>query len=174
MNKNEFYKELKEKRAEQLFWKNFNEELENVLASKKAGTFETSNYREGKYPEIPPYQRPKDFVIENDDKYNTKLWGSFLKDSAFYYDNPHAQDKVDIKSKIQLRYDSLFSSSWTAPLNSRKDLLLWACEQKNQYMAENENDAPNEVCEFNQLVEKYGPNYEPLKEKVGYMKGLFD
>ena len=174
MNKNEFYKELKNRRSDQLFWRSFDDELSKVLASKREGTYDNNNFREGKYPEIKPYMRPVDFTIENDDKFNTKLWGSFLKDAAFYYDHPFAQDKANIKSKIQLRYDSLFSSSWRAPINNRRELLIWACNNKNNYMAEKGNEAAIEPCEYNTLVDKYGPDYESLKEKVGYVKGLFD
>ncbi len=174
MNRNEFYKELKEKRSEQLFWRNFDDELEKTLAAKRAGSLQESNYREGEYNEVAQYQSPKEFTIDNDDKYKTKLWNSLLKDCAFYYDSPTCEDKVEVKNKIQLRYDSLFSSSWRAPLKTRKDLLVWACQQKNEYMTENGNEGGLDTCEFNNLVEKYGPNYDQLKEKVGFMKGLFD
>mmetsp|Transcript_9079 Transcript_9079/g.10272 ORF Transcript_9079/g.10272 Transcript_9079/m.10272 type:complete len:175 (+) Transcript_9079:21-545(+) len=172
MNKNEFYKELKEKRTEKLFWKNFDDELAQILAAKKNGTYEESNFRPDDYKEIKPNHRPVEFTVEGDDKYNTKLWTSFLKDSAFYYDTPHASDKVELKNKIQLRYDSLFSSSWRAPLNNRRELLLWTCQQRNNYMTENGNESGLEQCEFNTLVDKYGPDYKPIREKLGYIKGL--
>ena len=31
-----------------------------------------------------------------------------------------------------------------------------------------------EDCAYTQLLEKYGPDYEPLREKLGYIKGLFE
>ena len=174
MNKNEFYKQLKAQRAEQLFWRAFDDELSGIIAAKKSGTFVESNFREGEYKEIKPLQRPVEFTVEKDDKYNTKLWASLMKDCAFYYDTPFANDKVEIKNKLQLRYDSLFSEQWKAPLNNRRELLLWACEQRNNYMTEKGNEEGLDVCGFNTLVDKYGPNYDPLKEKAGFLKGLLD
>ena len=174
MNKNEFYNKLKQKRADQVFWKSFDEELSKIISAKKAGTYEESNIRHDQYKEIKPFYRPKEFTVENDDKFHTKLWSSFLKDCAFYFDSPLAEDKVELKNKIQFRYDSLFSSSWRAPINNRRELLLWACNQRNTYMTEKGNEGGVEECEFNSLVEKYGPDYEPLNDKLGFIKGLFD
>ena len=61
-------------------------------------------------------------------------------------------------------------------MQSRKDLVLWACESQNQYM--DEMSAPESMkmnCnQYQGLLDKYGPNYTSLKEKLGYVRGLFD
>ena len=174
MSRNELYNELKEARREQLFWREFDKEVANQIAMKKEGKVESDGYHPDKCKYIKPYQRPEAFTVENDDKHHTKLWDSMLKDCAFYFDNPNATDKVATKKKLQFRYDSLFSSSWRAPLNNRHDLLLWACQQRNSYMAENGNEGAEEHCEYQTLLSKYGPDYEPLKDKIGYLRGLFE
>ena len=41
-------------------------------------------------------------------------------------------------------------------------------------MTKNGNGDNLEECNYGTLIEKYGPNYEPLKDKLGYIKGLFE
>ena len=41
-------------------------------------------------------------------------------------------------------------------------------------MNEKEFDSGLEECHEGTLLEKYGPDYEPLKTKLGYIKGLFE
>ena len=174
MSRDTFYDELKRKRTEELYQKEFDEELARILASKKAGT-DTPSYFDSDYmKEIDDYERPASYKIEDDDKHHTKGWNALLTDCAFYYDHPSVEDKLSTKNKLQLRYDSLFASSWRPPLSNRHDLLLWACTQKNEAMDATENPAERDTCEYSTLVTRYGPNYAPIKEKLGYMKGLFD
>ena len=81
-----------------------------------------------------------------------------------------------MRFKLQSRYDDLFADRWSAPLQSRKDLVQWTCEQKNAYFTE-KGAAPEllEDCQnYNQLLKKYGPDYESLKPKLGYVRGLFE
>jgi len=81
-----------------------------------------------------------------------------------------------MKSKLQFRYDDLFAEQWRAPLQSRRDLLTWACESHNNYMAE--KGAPEEniidCSNYGGLLNKYGPDYSILKQKLGHVRGLFD
>ena len=37
-----------------------------------------------------------------------------------------------------------------------------------------ENPAEPEECNVKVLVSKYGPDYEPLKQKLSFIKGIFD
>ena len=174
MSRNDFYQELKEKRAEQLFWREFDHELSRILAEKKEGVNQDEFFDSEINKEISTYKRPKTFVIENDDKHHTKLWDSMIKDTTYYFDAPIADDKIEIKKKLQFRYDSLFATSWSAPLTNRRELVLWACHQKNNYMKEHGNEAAVHPCQYPDLIERFGPNYESLKGKLGYLKGLFD
>lgn len=78
--------------------------------------------------------------------------------------------------KLQRRYDDLFADSWKAPVQSRRDLLTWVCEQRNNYL--NERSAPEtmqEDCQnYGGLLRKYGPDYDALKAKLSHIRGLFD
>ena len=78
-----------------------------------------------------------------------------------------------MKNKLQYRYDSLFPDFWKAPLDNRRKLVMWACEHKNNYMSEKGNDYGIEECNYSHLLDKYGPNYEGLEEKLGHLKSLF-
>jgi hypothetical protein len=62
------------------------------------------------------------------------------------------------------------------PLQSRRDLLTWACQAKNAHLQEKEAQPELlENCEaYNDLLRKYGPDYNKLKGKLGYVRGLFD
>lgn len=118
-----------------------------------------------------------DFTVQGDDaKLHQAKWKAFLKDSAFYLDQPTLQEQREMKFKLQHRYDELFAESWSAPLQSRKDLLTWTCEKRNEYLTERE--APEGLIEdcknYAALLRNHGPNYEPLKAKLGYVRGLFD
>lgn len=75
-----------------------------------------------------------------------------------------------------MRYDDLFTESWRPPLGSRRALVQWACERQNEYL--NEKGAAAELLDdchnYNGLLRKYGPNYDLLKGKLGYVRGLFE
>ena len=172
MNKEQFYNELKRKRAELLFQREFDNELARILAEKKEGTYTKTNFDPEYMKEIDGYQRPKPFTIEHDDKYKSRMWETCLKDCTFYFDNPKGSEKTEMKKKLQFRYDSLFPDYWKAPLDNRRKLVMWACEQKNNYMKEKENENGIEECNYNVLLQKYGPNYDALEEKLGHIKGL--
>ena len=36
------------------------------------------------------------------------MWRAMMKDCAFYYDAPTIDEEVDMKKKLQRKYDSLF------------------------------------------------------------------
>mmetsp|Transcript_24924 Transcript_24924/g.28618 ORF Transcript_24924/g.28618 Transcript_24924/m.28618 type:complete len:81 (+) Transcript_24924:280-522(+) len=78
-------------------------------------------------------------------------------------------DKLKMKKDLQLKYDQLFADNWKAPLSDRKALLLWACEQRNNYMTEKGNEAGLVECGFSGLLDKYGPDYHYMREKVGFL-----
>ena len=54
-----------------------------------------------------------------------------MKDCAFYFDAPTVEDEVSMKRKLQRKYDGLFQENWVPPLQSRRDLVTWACNQYN-------------------------------------------
>lgn len=112
----------------------------------------------------------------DDEKFHNAKWRSFFKDSAFFFDLPTIHEQREMKFKLQYRYDDLLPEHWRAPLQSRRDLLLWTCEARNNYLQErNAPETLNEDCaNYNQLLTKYGPNYDSLKGKLGYVRGLFE
>ena len=82
-----------------------------------------------------------------------------------------------MRFKIQARYDDLLpEGAQNPPLQSRRDLVQWTCEQRNSYLSE--RNAPETLLEdcanYNQLLKKYGPDYNSLKTKLGYVRGLFE
>jgi hypothetical protein len=81
-----------------------------------------------------------------------------------------------MRHTLQHRYDDLFTEAWQAPLQSRRDLLLWACVQRNASLEG--KGAPEDLLEdcgnYNGLLRKYGPDYSSLKAKLGHVRGLFE
>ena len=114
------------------------------------------------------------FSIKNDDKFKTKMWNSCLRECAFYFDNPTMKQKKATKDNLQLKFDPIFQSGWKAPMKNRAELLNWVCNERNDWMTSQGSEEPLENCNIHHLVGKYGPDYETLKEKIGYVKGLFD
>jgi len=53
--------------------------------------------------------------------------------------------------------------------------VLWACQSQNQFM--DEAGAPAErkmdCTKYQGLLDQYGPDYSTLKEKLGFVRGLF-
>ena len=59
------------------------------------------------------------------------MWRSLLKESAFYFDHPDINQERDMKKLLQRKYDQLFQPGWRPALQSRRDLVTWACNQYN-------------------------------------------
>ena len=99
-----------------------------------------------------------------------------MKDCAFYFDKPSMQDESKMKRTLMTKYDDLFSSAMKPTLQSRQDLVGWACQQQNAWMTANNAPAASMMnCNrYQALIEKYGPDYSSLKGKVGHIRGLFD
>lgn len=68
-------------------------------------------------------------MIEGDDKKQHKMWFSLLRDSAWYFDNPSIAQEKKMKDDLQLKYDDLLPEGWRPRLQSRNDLVAWACRQ---------------------------------------------
>jgi hypothetical protein len=71
---------------------------------------------------------------------------------------------------VKQHYDELFAGPWRPPMQSRKDLLLWACEQRNQALAETHEPLN---CTYNALMQDFGPNLDSLRDKLGGVRGLW-
>ena len=86
-------------------------------------------------------QDPVMFKVEGDDKFKTKTWEAMMSDCAFYFDRPSMEDESKMKKTLMTKYDNLFPSTAMKPtLQSRKDLVGWACLAQNAYMQS--KDAP--------------------------------
>lgn len=118
----------------------------------------------------------KRFTIEGDDEYQSVKWQSLLKEAAFYFDTPTIEDENKMRKLIQRNYDDLLPLGWRAPLTSRRDLLTWSCNQANASFEQ--KGFPKEAllpCEkYNLLLKSFGPDYDGLKTKLGFIRGLFD
>ena len=55
------------------------------------------------------------------------MWGSLMKDCAYYFDQPTTDEEVKMKRTLQRKYDHLFSVGWRPAIKSRRDLVTWAC-----------------------------------------------
>ena len=127
----------------------------------------------------PPIRKLRRFTIEGDDANKTKMWESFMVDCAHYYDKPTLTQEKQMKKDLQYKYDHLFANGIYPRLQSRRDLVTWACyswqDAKKARVPEEEQEAINDRCEeYTRLIDQYGPNYTTLKQKLGYIKGLFD
>ena len=120
-------------------------------------------------------QDPVRFSVEGDDKFKTKKWEAMMGDCAFYFDNPTLSEESNMKKTLLTKYDDLFAGPMRPTLQSRKDLVGWACMAQNAWMAE--KGAPSEslmdCSRYQGLIDKYGPDYSTLRNRVGHIKGLF-
>ena len=52
-----------------------------------------------------------------------------MKDCTFYYDAPTISQEIEMRRTLQKKYsDDLFTGVMKPKLQSRKDLVGWACE----------------------------------------------
>lgn len=178
--KDQLEAQLKNHAKSAIFERDFVLAFNRHLNDKREGVSRTyAEKKDWKEYRLTPAFEPKTvpFTVEGDDaKLHLAKWKSFLKDAAFYYDVPTLQEQREVRFKLQHRYDDLFSDSWRAPTQSRKDLLTWTCEQRNAYLQErNAAEEHLEDCaNYGGLLRKYGPDYDALKPKLGYIKGLFE
>ena len=121
----------------------FNQQVEKLIEERKkqkqADAEGKRTYAEkvdqSLYTVTPYVKEPHRFQVEGDDKYFSKQWESMMKDCGFYYDNPSVEQEVQMKRTLQKKYsDDLFQNVMRPRLQSRKDLMLWACSQQNQFM----------------------------------------
>jgi len=163
-----------------IFERDFVLAFNKYLNEKKEGANKTYSEKKDwqEYRLTPAFESHiQPFTVEGDDaKLHQAKWSSFLKDAAFYYDLPTLQEQREMRFKLQHRYDDLFADQWRAPLQSRRDLITWVCERRNNYLAERDvkEDQLEDCQNYNQLLKKYGPDYEALKGKLGYVRGLFE
>ena len=99
-----------------------------------------------------------------------------MKDCAFYYDVPTVDDEVEMKKKLQFKYDHILQEGWRPAVTSRRDLMHWACGQYNKTLEVREIPAEQMVnCDNHAaLLHEFGPNYNRLKSKLGHVRGLFE
>ena len=179
-NKDQLETQLKSHAKSAMFERDFVFAFNKYLGEKRDGA--TRTYAEKKdwkdYRLQPAFQQQHaPFTVEgDDDKLHQAKWSSFLKDATFYYDLPTIHEQREMRFKLQHRYDDLFADSWSAPLQSRRDLVTWTCEQRNSYLQErNASEALIQDCKnYSALLRTYGPNYDSLKPKLGYVRGLFE
>jgi len=157
-----------------LFEAEFQREVETQIAHKQATKDKTLVERLGIENTQP--DRLARFKVEGDDKFQTLMYKSLLKDCAFYFDVPSIKDENKMKKTLQRKYDHILTPGWRAPLTSRQDLLTWACTQTNQAFLEKgfpEKDLL--ACDnYSLLLQAFGPNYDKLRPKLGFIRGLFD
>ena len=150
-------------------------EIERQVNEKKSGaTLAEKLGVDG--PEVGVH-RAKRFTIAGDDGKQTLMWRALMKDCAFYFDAPTIDDEVSMKKKLQRKYDPILKPGWIPPLQSRRDLVTWACNQYNDNLKEAEDFKDENLvnCEnYKSLMFEFGPDYDRLRGKLGFVKGLFD
>eukprot|EP00347_Sterkiella_histriomuscorum_P012897 403366798 len=162
-----------------IFESQFAQAFEKILSEKRSGQNQTyaDKVKRNDYTMTDGYAEVKPFTVEGDDN-NLRVakWNSLLKDSAFYFDVPTLLQQRETRRKLQLRYDDLFAETMRFPLQSRRDLLSWACNAKNEHLKSKEaSEELLENCEnYTALLRKYGPDYDKLKNKLAHVRGLFD
>lgn len=171
--------QLKQKTKDEIFLHKFNEQVNSELQKVMAGSKYSEKVNPFDYLKNPSIRSLRRFTIEGDDADNSKKWHSFMVDCAHYYDRPTLDQEHQMKRDLQYKYDDLFANGIFPRLQSRKDLLTWAChsweDAKRSKVPEEEREAINDRCEqYGRLLSTYGPNYAPLKAKLGYVRGLFD
>ena len=122
-------------------------------------------------------QDPEVFKVVGDDKYKTKKWEALMGECAFYFDKPTLSDESKMKRTLMTKYDDLFPGVAMKPtLQTRKDLMNWACLQQNAWMQSKDAPATSMMnCEGHQnLLDRYGPDYSALRSRLGHVRGLFD
>ena len=88
-----------------------------------------------------------------------------MGDCAFYLDRPSLSDESKMKKTLMIKYDDLFPKVAMKPtLQTRRDLVDWACAAQNAYMTN--KSAPEEnimdCTRYQALLDKYGPDYSSL------------
>lgn len=177
--KDQLEAQLKNHAKSAIFERDFMLAFNKYMNEKKESALKTSAEQKDwkEYRLKPSYVKVEPFTVAGDDnKFHKAKWEQFMKDSCFYFDAPTLDEEREMRQKLQFRYDDLFADSWRPPLQSRRDLVQWTCEKRNEYMSEKQ--APETLLEdcanYNQLLKKYGPNYDSLKAKLGFVRGLWE
>ena len=68
MSRSDFYQEIKDRREELYFKKEFERELADIIAKKREGVYDKLGYDSSYMIEIPPYTVPKQFSVDGDGK----------------------------------------------------------------------------------------------------------
>jgi hypothetical protein len=112
-------------------------------------------------------------IADDEPRFQPKMWASAMRDSAYYFDRPTLEQEIKMKKTLQSKYDDLFQEGWMPPMQSRVDLVSWVCMQQNKFMQEHDASDKQWNCENPKaLIEQFGPNYDSVKAKLGYIKGL--
>lgn len=121
-------------------------------------------------------QRNERFTVADDDELKSKKWAALMTDVSHYFDAPSLEQERKMKFTLQRKYDDLFGAGWRPHLQSRKDLVNWACNSQNEFLS-SKNVPEDQLLNCNNydaLLQKYGPNYDAVKAKLGFIAGLFD
>ena len=100
-------------------------------------------------------------------------WRALLEDCAFYFDEPTIKQETKMRKTLQLKYDDLFTASWRPALQSRGDLVEWACLRQNAWIEEKGAEGQMDCSNVQGLIDEFGPDYSSVRAKLGFVKGLF-
>ena len=122
----EHREKLKQDAKNILFEDQFQREVERQIADKQSKAGRSLAEQLGETKDAPVRTQPR-FAIKNDDEHGTLMWRSLMKDCAYYYDVPTIEEEVEMKKSLQRKYDGLFAANWRPALQTRRDLVTWAC-----------------------------------------------
>ena len=172
LNHKDHSKAIMQQAKNALFDAEFQAEVERQLAIKRGQSGMTLAEKTGasKQDEFLHSTKVKTFEDEN------KAWTTLMKDCCYYYDHPTLNQEKQMRYNLQLNYDHILPAGWRPQLQSRKDLVTWACKNYEGYFNKQSEEEVSLDCEntYYHWLSNYGPNYEPLRSKLGHVKGLFD
>jgi len=102
------------------------------------------------------------------------MWEALMSKCAWYFDRPTIDQEIKMKREIQRDFDPLFPEGVRPRLQSRRDLLSWACYSYTAAVNTEDVKRVDLQCENHAaLLNQYGPNYDGIKRKLSHVRGLF-
>ena len=114
---------------------------------------------------------PKEETLKkNDDELKTNTWTELYKTAAYYYDRPHLVVKNKMFNHIRSNFSGILSETINPndlpAIKSRSDLINWVCVKNNEFL-EKKGSSNRVVCDTENLLNTFGPNYAASKEYLG-------
>ena len=112
----------------------------------------------------------EDTLKKNDDELRTNTWTELYKSAAYFYDRPQLIEKSKMFQHIRFNFSGILSETNNPndlpATRNRSDLINWICVKNNEFLEKKES--PNRiVCDSQNLINTFGPDYAASKEYLG-------